>query len=430
MRLPAILLAACLTAAPATGQVESIESLRDRAAALAQARRAELETEIRGLLEQILEASREAREREVERLRAKLLGHGTIAGLLLLENIDVEVDAMPSSIARADEAATLLVRLPRPPLLPGLLDLTRTGSSGGRLRAIEILGHWPRRDEVAGRLVQVSADGRQVERAAAVAALARLGGAEAEARLSAILADDQGDPLLIDRTLVAIGHSAHPELVALVQPLLSSSDRIVAHVDAILSFLRSVPTALDEQRALFLIELVRRRKLQQDDAEAALDRIGRGGFPLRGPVGAALNELEEYGSRDAAESALVALALLGDSSALRRLEDDYSERIERSRDPDDHRPYAARAAIYLRVDEFKKARRDYEKAIDLDGGWGGPVDQLLYVELARTLVRSDDLPRAAEALEAARLGPELAAGLAADEDFAPLVASRFGEVLR
>jgi tetratricopeptide (TPR) repeat protein len=429
MRSLLLVLFALVLVAPAQAQRDSVEDLLDRARAARDAERRAIETEVVTLLGEIVEARYAGRDREEQRLREKLVDLGSTVGLVLVDQLDVGENALPSARRRAEEATGILIGLLRPPLLPRLLELSAEGTEPGRLRAIRVLGHWPRRDQVVPRLIALSVDGRRLEREAAVSALARQGGERAAERLGAILADDS-DPGLLERALVEIGRHGRPELTALVGPLLRDSDDVVTHLDALLDFFDGAPRELTEDRALGLLRLIEIRKLDGDAAERTLERLGRFDLSLRGPVGDQLERIEQYGRSDTAEAATVCMALLGDQAAMKRLEDQYTNLIEESRDPDDFRRYAARARMYLRVNEPKKARRDFEKAIDLDGGWGGPVDQDLYVGLARALIRVDDLRRAADALEAARLGPSQIEELRADPEFQGLAASRYGELLR
>ncbi|MHC4262803.1 MAG: HEAT repeat domain-containing protein [Planctomycetota bacterium] len=430
MRLLTTLLFLLAFAAPdAAAQRDSVEDLLRRSRQARDAERRELEPEIVELLDELLVARSAAKDREVERLREKIIDYGTIAGLVLVELIGVDEASSEAANRRADEAAELLTRLTAPPVLEPLLEQTEDGPTRGRLRAIRVLGHWPDRDLVVPRLAQLSAEGRRPERLIAVTGLARLGGPVAAERLEAIL-DDTANPELLEQALVEIGAFQRPELLPLVGALLRNGDNVVAHIDGLLDFFTSAPSQMTEERALLLIELVRRRRLQEDDGITTLEALGGFDLDLRGPVGAALDELERFGRGEIAEAATVCMALLGDSSALRRLEVTYTSRIEEALDQNDHRRYEARANMYVRVHEFKKARRDYEKAISLDSGRGGPADQDLFIGLARTLVLLEDLRKAGSTLEEARLGPARLRTLAIDPDFAPLKDSRYGELLR
>jgi tetratricopeptide (TPR) repeat protein len=406
---------------------ESLEQLLDRARAERDAALAALAPELDSLLDGIVAAAAEDKPREVDRLSERVLRLGTVAGLGLVQRLDTPESAPLPVERRAREAARLLESLLGPVLLEPLVGVIETGSERGKLRAIGVLGAWPTAAPVEGRLVELSERGRSTERIAAVAALARLGGPAAAARLTAVLRGDEAP--LIEQALVEIGRHRRPELSPLVDTLLAVPERCVQYLAPLLEYFRGDPSTMTAERGLVLISLVRGRQVQGEDAVELLDDLG--GFPLelRGPVGAALTELEQFPRRDVAEAASVALARLGDQGALRRLEQEYDKRVDQSRDLEDYRPVAARGRMYLRVGEYKKAERDLEKAITLDGGWGGLVEQSLYVDLARTQVRLGDLKGAAKSLETAQLSPEQRTALAQDSDFAALRASRYGAVL-
>ncbi|MEO0650182.1 MAG: HEAT repeat domain-containing protein [Planctomycetota bacterium] len=432
MRLATSLLAFTVLFAPAAiADRDSLEDYLRRAQEARDTERAAVQPAIRADLNGIVEAIREGKDREEERLRERIVDRGAVAALVLADEIETSERASDLENWRADEAAELLCELTLPPLLPVLLERLdeATATARGKLRVIGILGHWPDPEAVLPRLVELSREGRRTERTAAVSALAQLGGAQAAERLSEILTgDEDGD--LIELALVEIGAHQRPELTALIGPFLADRDNVVPNIEAVMDFFTSAPDQMTEQRALDLIELVRRRALTGDQATETLERMGRFDLSLRGPVGDALENLERYFSSQIAESALIAMARLGDQPARRRLEDQYTRRIDEAVDEDDFRPYAARAALYLRIDDPRKARKDYRKAVQLDGDWGGRVDADLYVGLARANMRLEDLREASEALVKAKLGPEQLERLASDPDFAPLVESKYGDVFR
>ena len=415
--------------AGAQGEREGIEDLLKRAREARDAERAQLEPQVEDLLDQIVEAVAVGREREADRHRAKILDLGVAGARVLLGALDTASQAPTALQRRADEAADLLGQLTSPPVLEPLLELSRAGADRGRLRAIRVLGFWKDPKPVTSRLIQLTRDGRRAERLAAVTSLARLGGPDAAARFTEIM-DDDSDPDLLEQSLVEIGRFQHAELTSLVDPLMRKPANVVAHIGALMDFFSAAPTLMTEERAVELVQMVRSRRFEDEVAIQVLERLGRFGLKPRGDFADALEELERFGRREIAEAAMVSLALCGDSSALRRLEQEYTRRIEDSQDPDDYRRYMSRALMYLRVDEPKKARKDFEKAIDLDGGRGALVDQDLYVGLARALIRLGDLRKAAQTLEDARLGVARLKSLAADPEFAELRESRYGSFLR
>ena len=108
MRLLTTLFLLLAFAAPdAAAQRDSVEDLLRRSRQARDAERRELEPEIVELLDELLVARSAAKDREVERLREKIIDYGTIAGLVLVELIGVDEASSEAANRRADEAAEL-----------------------------------------------------------------------------------------------------------------------------------------------------------------------------------------------------------------------------------------------------------------------------------------------------------------------------------
>lgn len=418
-----------LAAAPTIGSVDrdSLEEILERARAAREAERAELRPEVESLLADVLEAVTDRNVREADRLRKKIADLGTGAGLVLLDMLDPGLNPPVSLEQRAREAARVLERLHGAALLPPLLGIAEDGSRAGRSRAIGVLGHWPDPTEVGPRLELIYTNGRNIDRDAAISALAQLGG-EAAVRVFATALGSINNNV-VEQALIELGRHPNPNLAPLVAPLLEDPDRCTRFLEPLLDYFTGLPDEMTPSRAALLVGLVLKRKVERNDAVELLDHLATFDLELRSEFGDQLERLTSWQRSDVAEAAQVCRARLGDAKAMRKLEEDYTARIDNARDKDDPDPYANRAEMYMRVGKPKKAERDFERAIALDGGWGGFVDQDLFIGLARANAQQGRLSQAAKALEAARLDSTEAAVLAADPVFAELLDSRYGGVL-
>ena len=414
-------------AAPLRADRQSIEEALEAARAAREAERATLRPEVESILAGVMEAAAEHNQREVERLRKKIVDLGTGAGLVLIDMVDPGLNAPIAIERRAREAATVLERMHGIALLPPLLAIAEEGSLEGRPRAIGVLGFWPDSEVVGPRLERIYNSGRKRDRDAALSALAQLGGDAARRVFMAALGSDQADR--VEQALIELGRFPDPELAVLVGPLIDDRERCAKFLSPLLDFFTGQPAELTEERAAALLMLVQTRKISDDASVELLERIGTFDLDLRDELDERLETLQAIQRRSVAEAASVCRARLGDAKALRDLENYYSDRIDSSRDKEDPKPYAARADMYLRVGRPKKAERDFDRAIVLDGGWGGFVNRDYYIGLARARAQQGRTSQAAKALEEAKLNDKEREQLAADADFAELVDSRYGAVL-
>ncbi|WP_145065071.1 hypothetical protein [Engelhardtia mirabilis] len=414
-------------AAPLRADRQSIEEVLEAARAAREAERASLRPEVESILAGVLEASAEHNQREVDRLRKKIVDLGTGAGLVLIDMLDPGLNAPLGIERRAREAAQVLGSMHGMALLPPLLAIAEEGSLEGRPRAIAVLGHWPDPAIVGPRLERIYESGRQRDREAALSALAQLGGESAERVFASALSSTDRDR--VEQALIELGRFPDPELAVLVGPLIEDLERCAEFLAPLLDFFAGQPSELTVERAASLLVLVAARKLSDEQSVELLERLGTFDLDLRDELDERLEVLQGIQRRSVAEAASVCRARLGDAKALRSLEDYYTDRIDNSRDKEDPKPYGARAQMYLRVGRPKKAERDFDRAIVLDGGWGGFVDRDYYIGLARARAQQGKLSPAAKALEAAKLNQKEREQLAGDGDFAELVDSRYGTVL-
>ena len=376
-----------------------------------------------------LAAARVSRDaREIERATERLVGLGPGVGVVLCTHLDPGVDSDVTRLRRAEAALDVVSELELAAALPDLRVLAVEGSALGRLHALRALGAASEREVTVPFLLSRSRLAEPVEeRCAALASLARLGGAPAEERLAEALADEQ-EPVRT-AALEALARERIEGFGTRLLDLLAPGSGTTEHWPQVLDYFAVFPDDFDTAAARRVLSLVPRRAVSTEHAIALLDRVGD--LPLdRRDLEDELTELKNLEDNLVSEAGLILATRLGDKSARRVLEERYDFWVERARERE-FQPYVNRAQLFLRLREYDAAVRDYREALDVADDRPVSVRRPLFIGLARAYAREERLDRASKALEEAQLPEQLRDQLAGDPVFAELLAHpRHGEVLR
>jgi len=212
----------------------SLEAYLRRLRVQREALHAQLREPVRELVDQ-LEGLDDPSRSELERLRQALDDLGPEAGPILVlyidpgdEGKDGATAATKGRVLRAREVTNALVRLRAPGIVEDLIRRTSTGSTTGRVHAVEILGTSPEPERAGAWLEELFRTSEGELRLEAVRALARLGGTEGPT-LRAALTDSDTE---VVATVLAAVDSGQVDLG--VVPLEDSHDGLsVATVDGL-----------------------------------------------------------------------------------------------------------------------------------------------------------------------------------------------------
>jgi tetratricopeptide (TPR) repeat protein len=411
----------------------SLEELLRRTREARDAAAASLRPQVEALLEELLAAMQEDDLRDQEQATEKLLDLGAPAATALVPYLRPEtqlsVAASKRAAIRADLALELLRQIPTPAVVPALVDMTRSSSKAGTERAIRALGYQKNGGAPEVRLLELFETPSSPWRGQACAALLHLGGPEGRRALDQAFESDRLD--LVRPALAALAEIGSEEHRPRVLDYLASganAHRVAKEAAAYFSSLRD---GLQSDEVRHFLQYVLDDRIQGTEAAELIDLFrGTDLTRSRRDVDDALERLSGDLSREVSEAAYLCLARLGDRKAKSTVLERYDREIDKAEDKDSE-PWAERAQMYLRMDEFAEAVADYKKALKASEGRSLAVRRPYMIGTARAYARQGKLSAAADALEDALLGSSQKESLAADPDFAELVAHpRHGEVLR
>lgn len=347
--------------APAPQDPDSLEDLLRRAREGRDAAQVELGGTVQAVLAELETLPPRNREREASRRRKRLLDLGPEAAPLLAVYLDPGSDPDDGAVFRTRQVVQVLRELASPAITDQLIAATAAGSVVGRLNALAVLETSPDRKRVAPvvRALYEASSGRL--RTGAMLTLARLGGPESEAVLSAAL--DDPDPEVVDLALHALGEVESAGVTTQVLEL-CRAEAGSRHVGGIGRFFVAQPGLLEEQDNLIsLVELLARSDAPRDDTVEVLEAMLPLELSFRSKVVEAMEPLAEHANADVQEAALVLLARGGVKSARRDLLRPYNERIAGRRTSDD--AYTERGDVWYRIGEYSEAIKDYKDAVRL-----------------------------------------------------------------
>jgi len=411
--------------APDTGR-PSLEAWLERARQRSSAERERLRPLVVARLGQLTALGPGGPRVQMDAIRATLAELGPASAPLLVEVLDPGPDADETAIHRAREAALALEPIVTVAVTEPLVTLARSGSPLGREHAVHLLGFSAEPGRAGRVLNAIYEEGPAPLGRIALAALARLGSAEHEPLFGAALGSQ--DPLLVEAALGALASARSSKQAPAVLDLLRRTDSAVAHAESLLAYHLACPEVVGAEEAGAWIDLVASYRLKPTQAVRVLEALPVFEVTRESAVRKRLEGFAETRFPSIREAALLCLALVGDRGARRELLRAYDETIEEF--PGLFESHRLRAVVYYRLGEYDKATRDFKKALQQNVVDREERDALL-IGLARCYALSDKLKLAAEALAEAWLTPPELSALAADPDFATLLANpKYGAALR
>lgn len=232
------------------------ESLQDFLARL-KVQRDQLLSEMRGSVDALLRTLEvEAQTRRIEGLqeaKARLVALGPEVAPLLVDGIDPGVNANDAGRLKSTYVTMALCELGSRAITSRLIALADSGSPEGKLNAIKVLAATPDPARVGPALVALYRASQGELRAAALCALAKIGGPENEKIVVEALADPS--PEVVKSTLQALANAHAVASAPKVLRLLEVTHDAVQYVDALLLYYRAIPEAADKNHIAGLIAL-------------------------------------------------------------------------------------------------------------------------------------------------------------------------------
>ena len=428
--MPALLAAALLLVpavqdpAPETGRPDSIEALLERVRSRRDELRAQLLPRVEALVADLEEIA--GRNPAGERRIRKELGElGREALPLLLPWLDPGLPPEKGPDYRAAVVARTLREGASDALTDGLIQLSREATPQGQRLALSVLGHQPPDPRIDAHLEERFRSSEGFVRLECIRSLALRGGHGGLLRES--LRDS--DPEIVAAVLGALASRRTEEAAADVISVLDRPRTASQVLDELTEYFLACPAAMDEDRLERLLPYVLKEGVDDESRIKLLDAVPTFTKSLDLRQRRQLEPVLESPNSELREAALVCLTLLGHRPAKKELVGYYTKQI------DDHggypKAYEDRADIYVRIQEYSAAVKDYKRSIEELGDRATLVSyRELWFKYGRALVQSGKLRQAMEALRDFGLGPEMRAMILADPAFAPLLESRYGRELR
>lgn len=353
------------------------------------------------------------RRREAPALRGELVSLGPEAGPLLVDALDPGEEPTPESVFRAEQVARTLEELVSPSVTDDLLRLAREGSVEGRVHALEVLACSSEAARVLPVVESIFCSAEGPVRSAALAAAARLGGAQQLELFGEVLLS--GDTELVDVTLRAFGAAGNADVAGRVLDLVRSP-AAAEHLPALLEYYAAVPAAFSEPHRVALLELAGGDELRWHDKVALLEALRTHDIELGRAEKRLLEPLAGSPLGDLSEAARVLLAIHGDRNARRDLLKPYDREVQRNGDSVE--ALTARARVCYRIRDYGAAIKDYKRALRELGNRN--VDPEPFLGLARCYALLGRFREAVDYLDTAPVSRQTLRELADDPDFAEM----------
>jgi tetratricopeptide (TPR) repeat protein len=380
---------------------------------------ARLEQEVTAALQQFSALKAPIRPQRQEAFVDELVALGPLAGPLLVPHLEPAGDDAVER-ARARAVAVALSRMQGPALTDPLLSVLAQGSDEARRNALRALETSTERERVRPVLLAAfEAAPAGAFKQSALRAVVRLGGPE-NARLYAQILS-QEDSELVALALRARVDTRDASAGPQVRTLLSDSSKAQRHAELLLEYYAGLPELVDSElleRWVSVVDKAGKLQTRVMIIDALPGLAGSSGSDLR----KALQPLVSATDPKLREAVLVALVRLGDRSARRDLLEGYDDFVDRNDDIAE--AYVRRGKVYLRIEDWDDAIRDFQQALRLARSDPSPQPEA-YVGLARAYARRGRLRDAAEWLRKAPISLKELRALADDPDFAELRASRY-----
>ena len=428
MRIPFLLLAMVFVLGSSLGSAsvvaeDSLEGLLRRLRRERDELRETITDRVTHYVAELEQLAEQPNERKLESTRKALTALGPEAVPLLVEMIDPGISPTESSKARQFRARefraseiTEVLALARPTsITEQLLELATSGSPDGRVNALEVLVHSPEPERVGADLAELFEGSSGEFRARVLAALARLGGEQADAAVAKALSS--GDDELLATALSALAETGRAEAAGAVLDL-TRSPKGPRHVENIMAYYQAVPAAVDREHALALVTLAKHVAVSEKVRVQVLDGLGQLPLDLDSELRRALEPIAESGTRQSREAALALLYVLGDNSSRKPLFKPYDDAIKRR--PGWAQAFVERAQMHYRVQDYRKAISDYKDALELQAE-ARQHDSDTHLGIARCYARQKDFRKAENYLRSAQLPLKVLRRLGSrDSDFAEM----------
>jgi tetratricopeptide (TPR) repeat protein len=421
-----VCLGAGAAAGPRTQDERALERFLERARAARDARQAELAVTVEALVGRLEGDPRPGRA-ALSDIRRELDGLGQEAAAVLLPHLEPGAKPTAPQTFRAEEVTAALVRMRPQGVVSDLIRLSSgTGSSAGRLHAIEVLGAVPESERASRHLAALYESSTGPFRLASIVGLAAQADASAAPTLRAAVADD--DPAVVRAVLAALADARNTEAAPAVLALTKKPAAAAPVAHELVGYWRACPELADAEVLDALLGLTLRTDVDTDQRIAILDALPTFEDVDARAVKRRLDPVLQSSDALLREAGLVCATLLGDRTARRELLSSFDQVVDET--PDWWKGYQQRGQILLRIRAYTDAARDFKEAIELlEGRSRQSTYRALWIDLARCHVLSGKLGRAAETLDEMGLTRSIKEDLRADPDFRPLVEhARYGRV--
>lgn len=411
-------LAAALSAG--AGEVREHDSLQDLLGRL-RTNRDSIVNEMRAGVDALLaDMEQEAVSRNLDALEAdrkSLVALGPESATLLVEVLDPGMQSTDAQKLRSQYVTLVLSDLKSRAILPRLIEIAQSGSLDGRLNAISVLGLSPEPERAGPVLVGIYRGNFGELRAAALGALARLGGDSNDKILEEALSDAK--PEVVDATLAALAESHKASMAPRVLKILASPTEALAHADKLIAYYRATPEAVDKATLVALIHMASETTASTEQRQKVLDFLPSVADRFDSEAKKEMRVMAASPTLEVSEGALVVLVLVGDRAARKELLARYDDQIDRNKQVG--ASYTARADVLYKIGDYREAINDYKHAIQLSAEDLRVPQDASYVGLARCYAMQGKINDAATTLRKAPLTNKQLAGLKKDPAFAKLV---------
>lgn len=402
--------------APAADDDLSLEALLQRYRDQQERLFASYRTEVELVVDALESLEGRNRDRELEKLRGRLLDLGPQAAPLLVPHIDPGLKAAAGQKRRAKQVTSVLQSISTRAVTPQVVDVLEKGSLDGQRNAIRVLGASDDPERAGAVLRGKFAGATSGRRGELITAIATLGTPADFEFLGEVLGNQ--DPDVVRSAIESLTETrcsaAGPKILDLVKATLAAAP----HVDAIVAYYRACPDVVDEEHCEALVRFAVALTGNSRDAEKVLFTIGEFEDVWTSKARKSLKELADSPSTRIREAAMVCLVRAGDRGMRRKLLEPYDERIE-----ENERLASAwqnRADVKFRIGDYKGAIKDYTEAMRKSEAYLRTEPEI-YIGLARCNARLGKPKDAFEWLDRGSLSIAQLHVLARDPDFDELV---------
>lgn len=354
----------------------------------------------------------------IEKCRQKLAALGPPAAPLMVQFLDPGATPSDSQKERARQIGLVLAALPTTRAITGdLLDILQRGSVDGRRNALDVLGTSDDHERVGPVLRDLYTKSSDPARGELLGAIARMGGADNEAFVAAILADD--DTRVVSLALKVLAKeriaTAAPQVLALLERPGSAGHQI----QRIVEYYHACDEVMDDDHCDALVQLARAMVSDPASAVTLLELLTEYQDRWSSKVKRELKQLASSDESRIAEAALIGLAKAGDRSARRKLLEPYDQDVQSNARL--AQAWERRADLRYKIGDYKGAIKDYQEAQKAGEAYGRSQPEV-YVGMARSNCQLGKLKDAYEWLDKAPISIVRLRELATEPVFAELLA--------